>query len=705
MKPYERISIAAVILGIMVLGYICYRPGLNGGFLFDDFANLPALGATGPVTNWPAAARYLTSGTADPFGRPVALLSFLIDARNWPAPPYPFLRTNIFIHLINGTLLAYLLKELMRSLALNAAGHRIQNAQWVAVVGSALWTLHPLFVSTTLYIVQREAMLAGTFTYLGLVFWIKGRCAFGNNQTQKGLIFFVAGFLPCIALAMLSKANGILLPALALLVECTYPSPFSGNLHKKGPETKALARHGLPTPRAVYKIILGVACIAPTFLIIAYLTYRGWDGLVHGLRFPRPWTMGQRLLTEPRVLVDYLQSLWLPRLYTHGLFNDQMKSSTSLWAPATTLPSIILIVGLIGVAWRGRRKHPVLALSVLFYFVAQGLESTTLPLELYFEHRNYVSAALMFWPLSIWLMQPASHKQAALGTTNSWPRKGERSDETNAPRAKIALSVVIIGGLALMTFLRASSWSDIGTQAIHWAEFNPYSPRAQANAAQAEMNAGNFLHAQVRLKQALLGSPDEAQLALNLFAAECHMGHVSNVTLSQTKRALRTMRDPGTLLVSWFERSIDAASQPECPEDSISELHDLLGAAAQNAPLMAQPGRRQDIYYLRGRLYLSEKRADDALGQFNLAIDQQVRIELALQQSALLGAAGFAPQGLAHLEHYQLESGNAARPDPGMPRIHEWVLQRQHYWQKELIYLHKTLTDDAQASQNQHGHQ
>src|SRR5688572_10081009 len=83
--------------GVLILGFLVYWPGLAGGFLFDDFVNLNALGATGRVDDAPAFWRFITSGTADPFGRPLSLLSFLADARAWPADPAPFLRTNVLL--------------------------------------------------------------------------------------------------------------------------------------------------------------------------------------------------------------------------------------------------------------------------------------------------------------------------------------------------------------------------------------------------------------------------------------------------------------------------------------------------------------------------------------------------------------------------------------------------------------------------------
>src|SRR3546814_20068069 len=83
--------------------------------------------------------------------------------------------------------------------------------------------------------------------------------------------------------------------------------------------------------------------------------------------------------------------------------NDHIPASTSLWSPATTLPAILVVFGLIVGAWLLRRRRPALAAAVLFYFVGQSLESSTVALELYFEHRNYLPAMLMFWPLALWL--------------------------------------------------------------------------------------------------------------------------------------------------------------------------------------------------------------------------------------------------------------------------------------------------------------
>jgi hypothetical protein len=113
---------ALVLIAPIAVAWAAYHPGLSGDFLFDDFANLPSIGATGPVDNWATFWRYITSGDADPTGRPLTLLTFLIDARNWPANPYPFKFTNVVLHLINGALLAWVLWKLGKALLSSCLG-------------------------------------------------------------------------------------------------------------------------------------------------------------------------------------------------------------------------------------------------------------------------------------------------------------------------------------------------------------------------------------------------------------------------------------------------------------------------------------------------------------------------------------------------------------------------------------------------------
>lgn len=667
MNSWPRTATWLALASILLVAWFAYRPGLTGAFHFDDFANLPILGATGSIDNAPAFWRYITAGHADPTGRPVSLLTFLIDARDWPTDPYPFLRTNILIHLANGLLLAMLLRRLgsifLPDEVNSLSPTIVVRMQMAAIVGAGLWMLHPLLVSTTLYVVQREAMLSGTFTLLGLLLWLWGRQRFQAGQARSGLAFTAAGLVGCTLLGALSKANGALLPMLALVIEMVA-------LRRLAP---------LPAPEMYRRAMLSLA-VVPTLIIVAYLAYAGWKGLTLGINEIRPWSLGQRLLTEPRVLVDYLQLLWLPRPFSSGLFNDQVVASTSLFEPASTLPSILLIFGLIIGAWIARKRFPMAAVAILFYFLAHLLESSTIALELQFEHRNYLPSLFLFWPLASWLcgFQPT-------------PQELSSSDHS---LLKGLLAVALFVGLALMTYARASLWGDPHSQALLWAELNPRSPRAQAYAANVEVSAGRPEMATARLKRALAISPHEVQLSLGLLTAQCATGRLEAETLDMTATALATTRNAGGLLTSWFTRAIGSSSNPACPQLSLQTLERLVLAAKSNPYLQGRRGSLQDLEHLQGLIQLARGNTDAALSRFNDALDQQVRIGFALQQAALLGAAGQPQHGLDHLRHYESVDEQEFTPEAGMPRIHAEVVRRQGYWTRELDTLKQTLQAD-----------
>jgi len=639
-------------LACVLLALAAYWPGLHGGFLFDDFANLPALGSSGPVDNWATFWRYITSGTADPTGRPLTLLTFLLDAQNWPADPFPFKRTNLILHLINGALLYVLLVRLGNLLD-------IEKRQRItaALLGAALWLLHPLLISTTLYIVQREAMLPATCVLAGLLLWLHGRAQLTRGQVGGGVVWTCIGLGGCTALAVLAKANGALLPLFALLLEYIVLAP----------------RRRLPNPltKRVHRILQCALGILPSMVIAAYVIWTGARGVLSGDMGIRPWTIGQRLLTEPRVLLDYLSLLWLPRPFSSGLFNDQYLASTSLWQPATTLPALLAVLLLVGGAWWLRRRQPALALAVLFYFGGQLLESTSLPLELYFEHRNYLPAMLMFWPLGLWL--------AATG---------------KLPLLKRTLMVVLPLGLAVMTFARAQLWGNERTQALVWAQNNPESGRAQANAAQIEIAAGQPLPAIRRLQPLLTAQPDQVQLAFNLIAARCLLGGVSPTDIAAARQSMQTTNNPGVLFTSWFDRTLPSVAAGDCPGLTLADLHELITAGLHN-PKLGTAGPQQDLTYLRGRITLAQHRPDAALADFTKALDLQVRPGMALQAAATLGAAGYPAQGLRLLDHYQQAEKNVTSPGFGMPLLHAWVLARQNYWPHELAHLRQQLSLDV----------
>lgn len=634
----------------VIAAWWAYSPGLSGGFLFDDFNNLNQLGAYGRVDNLRSLFLYLTSGSADPLGRPLSLLTFLLDARDWPADPASFKRTNLLLHLINGALLAWVLVRL---------GHRIglkkQKAQAAAMLGAALWILHPFFVSTTLYIVQREAMLPATFTLLGMLFWLEGsdRLAIGRGHS---LPYLITGAWGCTILAMLCKANGVLIPLLLLSLEWTIPADGSGDL-----DPGHFSRF-----RRVRAVLLGAPCaVLATWLVTKV------PSVFSGDTYSRPWTIGQRLLSEPRVICDYLDLLWLPQASGASVFNDGFHASSNWLHPWTTLPALLAVAVLLGLGFKLRLRHPAISFAIVFFFAGHVLESTLIPLELYFEHRNYLPALPMFWPLAIWL-----------------------TGEGPVRVARITLSVALPVILAVLCHARADVWGKPYEQAMLLAKIDADSPRAQANAAAYEIAHGRPDLAAGRLQAASRLMPDEVQIALNWLAAECMEGSVTTAARDAAHFALAHNRGDAMMVQNWLVKAIETASQNQCQGLDLSEIETMLRIIRSNPNFSSGLGPSADLIQLQGRLALAHGDGAEALLTFNRGLAIFPTPDNALLQAALLGGAGFPSFGLEHLQYFKtLQPTN--RGARGMPAIHLLLLERWGYWDGEFAHMEKQLNQDA----------
>jgi hypothetical protein len=641
------------MFGLGLLAAMAYWPGLKGGFLFDDFVNLDALGATGPVRDLPSFWRYLTSGTADPLGRPLSLLTILVDARDWPADPAPFLRTNLVLHLGIGVLLWRLLALLGREFD----PERSRRTEVAAALGAGFWLLHPLFVSTTLYVVQREAMLPAAFVLAGLIGFVAGRNALLAGQPVRGMITAGIGIGAGTALAMLCKANGALLPLLALVLEACLPA----------------VRAAKPADAARWRSFCLVFLWLPGVVLLAYLASflpQLGSYLPH-----RGWTIGERLLTEGRVLCDYLRLLVIPRSVSTGLYNDDYVVSRGLFTPATTLPCALLAVALPVGAFCLRRRLPSLAIAVLFFFVGHLLESSVVPHELYFEHRNYLPAMLLGWPLAQVLAQgrlPA--------------------------RSAIVIAATIVALLGATTWQRAVLWGQPARLAALWAERNPDSSRAQATMAMMEVEAGRADAAVARLERVRRAHSADLQLDFNWVNATCATGGLLPGQAEEVENSLAQARGGLQLVPTWLERMFEAASGKQCAGLDLLVAERWLAAYSRNPLVSQQAAFVQDLEPLAAQFALARGDGDAALAHFNAALDAYATPDVAARQASMLASAGMYRQALAHLDRYESLRSHLRAPGRGMPRLHAWVLARQGYWPREMSILRAKLQAEIERN-------
>lgn len=487
-----RISLKqlVVILALVILTYFCYAPGLSGGFLLDDFGTLKSLGDRGEIDSSSTAWIFISGGDAGPLGRPLSLLSFLIDARTWPTPPEPFKKTNILLHCLNGLLLFLTLHLLLRCTEKESS-----RCFWIACFATSLWMLNPFLVSTTLYIVQRMAMLSATFIILGILGYLVGRSLLPRRPRVAYPLMSLSVFGGTL-LSALCKENGVLLPFLILVIEFSFSLCWkSGKPNWKW--------------RALFLWL-------PSVFVLLYLS-KSLQGFFDIIPM-RGWSSFERLISQPSILLDYLYHLYIPRIETKGLLRDDVRIiSPHFYA----IPYTLILVGIIFVACHVRRKAPLITVALLFFLIGHLLESSVLPLELYFEHRNYVPSLMLFLP-------------AAYGINFLKERSGIRTAFITA--------AIVIAIFAISTFLRTSLWSDNTKLYSVWAQKNPHSVRAQINYFQTIAMLGDHGEAIAVLETAMADNPESALLPILYAANQLSRSKLSEENFSTIARRLENLR-------------------------------------------------------------------------------------------------------------------------------------------------------------------
>lgn len=366
-----------LLLGITA---VLYYPGLDGPLLLDDFENLKSLSDLSQgITTWRDA---LTTNSSSSLGRPITILSFIANQLVNGGEVWDYKYTNLMIHLLCGVLVFWLVGRLLQE-------HSLKPYCWaVALWVTAFWLLTPLQVSTVLYVVQRMAQLSTLFVMAGLVTYVIGRQNL-EFRPRLGITLILSCPLLWLPIAVLSKENGILLPLLMFVIEIFF---FSFRAPRAG-------RFFLVT-LYIFTLLLPVLVVSIKLALDPGFILNGYAG--------RDFTIGERLLTQARILFVYLWSLLIPYGPGFGLYHDDFIKSTDLLTPLSTLLSVsvwifLIIIAALSLKVQGRifKNVSYVFFGIAFFLAAHLLESSVFPLELYFEHRNYLPAIGIYLALGI----------------------------------------------------------------------------------------------------------------------------------------------------------------------------------------------------------------------------------------------------------------------------------------------------------------
>ncbi|MDA3439431.1 hypothetical protein MJ046_03640 [Acinetobacter bereziniae] len=350
---------------VLVLCVVCvFIPGLHGDFILDDEINIlfnrllyiKELNFEDLIY----AALSFHDGNGS---RALPMASFALDY--WctgSMDASTFKATNIMIHAITTFVLALFFRRLLLIAKWNE-----KQAAWGALVLTLLWAVHPLQVSSVLYIVQRMQTMATLFIVFALWSYLLMR----QNQIDGGR-GRLQGILVIIfwLLALACKEDAVLLPVYTLMLELTV---------LRFQAAQSIVTKGL---KQSYTLFSALATFLYLFVIVPY--YWFWEN------YPgRDFNSLERLLTQARILVMYIGQTIIPLSDRLPFIYDDYEISRGLWQPWTTFVALLIILTLLVWAIRWRHKRPLFALGIFLYFSGHFVSSNVIGLELVFEHRNH----------------------------------------------------------------------------------------------------------------------------------------------------------------------------------------------------------------------------------------------------------------------------------------------------------------------------
>lgn len=368
----RKYAFAFITLFFCIL--IVYGNSTKGIWIFDDEPNIVENKYVHIITlEWDNLEQTLYGVDQRRFSRPFAYLTFGINYYFGKLNTYGYHVVNIFIHYLASI---FLFLFIYRTLNLP----RLQlphgsSSYSIALLATFFWATNPVQVTAVTYIVQRMASMAGMFYIMSMYFYISGRTE--KTVWKKSSCFILCSLSATLALG--TKENAVMLPISIYIYDLLLIQDFNkDNLIKK------------------FKYFVLPAIILMLASLLLFVDFHSIVGDYSKWEF----TIRERLLTETRVIVFYISLLLYP-VSSRLMLDHDFIISRSLFDPWTTCAAILAILFCLGLAVRIARKKPLISFCIIFYFLNHLIEGSFIPLDLAFEHRNYIPSMLFFVPPAV----------------------------------------------------------------------------------------------------------------------------------------------------------------------------------------------------------------------------------------------------------------------------------------------------------------
>ena len=202
--PTQKRTIFLSIVLIITLGFAVYGNSLNNEFIWDDHH---LIGDNVYIKNWSHLAQIFTQSIGAGAGkqyfsyRPLQIITYLIDYSFWKLDVRGYHLTNIILHILAALSIYWLILTLY-------------DDRLLSLFTAILFIVHPVHTAAVTYISGRADSLAAIFLITCFVLYLK-------NLRLNRLSLFIP-MVVCYLLAIFSRENSLILPALLLLYHYSF---------------------------------------------------------------------------------------------------------------------------------------------------------------------------------------------------------------------------------------------------------------------------------------------------------------------------------------------------------------------------------------------------------------------------------------------------------------------------------------------------
>jgi protein O-mannosyl-transferase len=414
--------------------------------------------------------------------QPLSWLSFAMDYLLWGMDPFGYHLTNLLLHAANSVLFYFVSWRLLGAALSISDGKKNWQLSVSAGLSALLFAIHPLRVESVAWATERRDVLSGFFFLITVDCYLRAAATREGSTRRRWLRTALVGYV----LSLLSKAIGITLPAVLLLMD-VYPLRRlqGGPLNWLKFEYRAVLYEKLPF------VVLAVG-----FAIAALFAQHTTDALKPLDQFD----VVSRVLQASFAFMFYLLKTLFP-IHLSPIY--ELPVDVEPWFWLFLLSGVVTVTLTVALYYLAQR-WPAAATSWLYYVIVLAPVTGIAQSGPQLVADRYSYLACLGWPLLI-----------GGGIFRLWPA-GDSNQSSQRPFVATAVVVITIFALAILTWNQTQVWRTPRTLWQHAVTVTPYSSIAHYNLGRTLEREDKSNQAVESYRRAVSANPRHAKAHFNL---------------------------------------------------------------------------------------------------------------------------------------------------------------------------------------------